>query len=148
MKRICAALMLSAWLCLTAPSAQAQKPTIVDLWPGKAPDETAEIGPEQVRMSPKFTRKEDEVTEPTRMLSNVSKPTITICRPAKDKDTGAAVVICPGGGYWNLFWELEGEEVAAWLNAHGITGIILKYRVPRRADDTKGEPARRPLQDA
>lgn len=58
------------------------------------------------------------------------------------------MLICPGGGYWNLYWELEGEEVAAWLNSAGITGIILKYRVPRRPDEPKTEPARRPLQDA
>src|SRR5207245_8221293 len=88
------------------------------------------------------------VTEPTRLVTNVSKPTIMIYRPARDKDTGATVLICPGGGYWNLFWELEGEEVAAWLNSQGITGIILKYRVPRRPDEPKGVPARRPLQDA
>ena len=43
---------------------------------------------------------------------------------------------------------MEGEEVAAWLNSLGVTGIILKYRVPRRPDEPKGEPARRPLQDA
>src|SRR5258708_9130298 len=58
------------------------------------------------------------------------------------------MLICAGGGYWNLYWELEGEEVAVWLNSIGVTGIILKYRVPRRPDYTKGEPARRPLQDA
>ena len=58
------------------------------------------------------------------------------------------MLICPGGGYWNLYWQLEGEEVAAWLNSLGVTGIILKYRVPRRPDEPKGEPARRPLQDA
>ena len=58
------------------------------------------------------------------------------------------MLICPGGGYWNLYWELEGEEVAAWLNSIGVTGIILKYRVPRRPDEPKDEPARRPLQDA
>jgi acetyl esterase/lipase len=58
------------------------------------------------------------------------------------------MLICPGGGYWNLYWQLEGEEVAAWLNSIGVTGIILKYRVPRRPDEPKGEPARRPLQDA
>ena len=94
------------------------------------------------------TRKEVEVTEPTRLVTNVTKPTLTIYRPAKEKDTGAAMLICPGGGYWNLSWELEGEEVAAWLNSLGVTGIILKYRVPRRPDEPKGEPARRPLQDA
>ncbi len=99
-------------------------------------------------MSPKLDRKQVEVTEPTRMVTNVTKPTITIYRPAKDKDTGAAMVICPGGGYWNLYWQLEGEEVASWLNSLGVTGVILKYRVPRRADEPKGEPARRPLQDA
>jgi acetyl esterase/lipase len=148
MKRIVVAVSLATWLCVAWPAAGAEKPTVVDLWPGKAPDETTDVGPEVVRMSPKLTRKEVEVTESTRLVTNVSKPTITVYRPAKDRDTGAAVLICPGGGYWNLFWELEGEEVAAWLNAHGITGIILKYRVPRRPDDTRGEPARRPLQDA
>ena len=41
-------------------------------------------------------------------------------------------MICPGGGYTILAWDLEGEEVAAWLNSIGVTGIVLKYRVPRR----------------
>ncbi len=58
------------------------------------------------------------------------------------------MLICPGGGYHNLFWELEGEEVAAWLNAQGMTGIILKYRCPRRPGDIKGEPPLGPLLDA
>lgn len=139
---------ISVCICLAGSVAQANKPLVIELWPGKAPDEIGNIGPETVRMSPKFTRKEVEVTEPTRMVTNVTKPTITIYRPAKDKDTGTAMLICPGGGYWNLFYQLEGEEVAAWLNSLGVTGIILKYRVPRRPDDVKGEPARRPLQDA
>jgi acetyl esterase/lipase len=58
------------------------------------------------------------------------------------------MVICPGGGYWDLFWELEGEEVAAWLNSQGITGVILKYRCPRRPGDAKGEPPLGPRLDA
>src|SRR5947208_4305604 len=58
------------------------------------------------------------------------------------------MLICPGGGYWNLYWALEGEEVAQWLNSIGVNGIIVKYRVPRRPDEPKAEPARRPLQDA
>jgi acetyl esterase/lipase len=124
------------------------RPQVVELWPDKAPDEVTGIGKEYVRMSPKSDRKQVEVTEPTRLVTNVTKPSISIYRPAKEKNTGTAVIICPGGGYWNLYWELEGEEVAAWLNSLGVTGIILKYRVPRRPDDTKGEPARRPLQDA
>src|SRR5262245_20076969 len=132
-----------------------EKPLVVDLWPGKVPDEqTGVIGAEKVVMSPKLERKQVEVTESTRMLTNVTKPTITICRPFLRGEDGdgvkgnAAVIICPGGGYWNLYWELEGEEVAAWLNSIGVTGVILKYRVPRRPDEPKGEPARRPLQDA
>ena len=135
-------------LCLVGPIAAAEEPSVVELWPGKVPEETGNIGAEKVRMSPRLDRKQVEVTEPTRMVTNVTKPTITIYRPAKEKDTGTAIVICPGGGYWNLYWQLEGEEVAAWLNSLGMTGIILKYRVPRRPDEPKGEPARRPLQDA
>src|SRR6185436_645960 len=86
--------------------------------------------------------------ESTLIVTKVPKPTITLYRPTKDKDTGTAVIICPGGGYWDLYWELEGEEVAAWLNSIGVTGILLKYRVPRRPDEPEREPARRPLQDA
>jgi acetyl esterase/lipase len=121
---------------------------VIDLWPGAVPDEAGGIGPEKSLMSPKLDRKQVEVTEPTKMVTGVTQPTITILRPAKSKDTGTAMLICPGGGYWNLYWQLEGEEVAAWLNSIGVTGILLKYRVPRRPDEPKGEPARRPLQDA
>ena len=99
-------------------------------------------------MSPKLDPKQVEVTEPTRMITDVTRPTITIYRPTPEKDTGTAMLICPGGGYWNLYWQLEGEEVAAWLNSIGVTGIILRYRVPRRPDEPQGEPAWRPLQDA
>jgi acetyl esterase/lipase len=99
-------------------------------------------------MSPRLDRKQVEVTEPTRMITNVTRPTLTIYRPEMQNDTGTAVIICPGGGYWNLYWELEGEEVARWLNSLGVTGIILKYRVPRRPGEPEREPARRPLQDA
>jgi acetyl esterase/lipase len=142
--------ILALILCLVVPglAVAAEKPQVIELWPGKAPDEPGAIAAEKVVMSPKLDRKQVEVTESTRMLTNVTKPTLTIYRPAKDKDTGAAVLICPGGGYWNLYWQLEGEEVADWLNSLGVTGILLKYRVPRRPDEPKGEPARRPLQDA
>jgi acetyl esterase/lipase len=142
------AFALVVWFCTAGPAAAADHPLVVELWPGKVPDETGSIAPEKSLMSPKLDRKQVEVTEPTRMVTNVSRPTITIYRLAKDKDTGTAVLICPGGGYWNLYWQLEGEEVAAWLNSLGATGIILKYRVPRRPDEPKGVPARRPLQDA
>jgi acetyl esterase/lipase len=93
------------------------------------------------------------IVGPTKLVTNVSKPTLTIYSPEKKNNTGTAMLICPGGGYHNLFWELEGEEVAAWLTSVGMTGIILKYRVPRRRDDPQfGEPSppppRGPLLDA
>ncbi len=141
-----AALGLVSWIFVWP--ALAAEPLVVEIWPGKVPDESGDIGAERFRMSPALDRKQVEVTEPTRMITDVTKPTLTIYRPPKDQDSGTAVLICPGGGYWNLYWQLEGEEVAAWLNSIGVTGIILKYRVPRRPDEPKGEPARRPLADA
>jgi acetyl esterase/lipase len=142
--------MVSLVTCLRVAwsAVGAETPLVVEIWPGTAPDESGNIGEEKFRVSPKLDRKQVEVTEQTRLVTNVTKPTLTIYRPAKEKDTGTAVLICPGGGYWDLYWQLEGEEVAAWLNSIGVTGIILKYRVPRRPDEPKGEPARRPLQDA
>jgi len=155
MKRVASILSLLVSVCTTVPLVAADKPLVVELWPSKVPDaQPGIIGPEKVVMSPKLDRKQVEVTESTRMITNVTKPSITIYHPSPRGGEGQgvrgnpAVLICPGGGYWNLYWELEGEEVAAWLNSLGITGIILKYRVPRRPDEPKGEPARRPLQDA
>jgi acetyl esterase/lipase len=140
---------LALLIACFASSALAGDPVVVDLWPaGKVPDEPGTIGAEYVRMSPGGERKQTETTEPTRLITNVTRPTITIHRPPPDKETGTAMIICPGGGYWNLYWQVEGEEVATWANSIGVTGILLKYRVPRRPDEPRGEPARRPLQDA
>jgi acetyl esterase/lipase len=147
-QRFTATLSMIAWLCVVWPVVGEGHPLVVDLWPGRVPQENRDIGAERSLMSPKLDRKQVEVTEPTRMITDVAKPTLTIYRPAKDQDTGTTVLICPGGGYWNLYWQLEGEEVAVWLNKLGVTGILLKYRVPRHPDEPKGEPARRPLQDA
>ncbi len=135
-------------ICTTLPAVGAAEPLVVNIWPGAAPEEPGNIGSETVRFPRKSDLRQVEVTEQTRLVTNVTEPSLTIYRPAKEKDTGTAVLICPGGGYWDLYWQLEGEEVAEWLNSIGVTGIILKYRVPRRPDEIKGEPARRPLQDA
>lgn len=115
---------------------------MVDLWPGKVPGDVGFNGQESSRIYP------SPLVGPTKLITNVTKPTLTVYQPARDKNTGTAMLICPGGGYWDLFWELEGEEVAAWLNSVGITGIILKYRVPRRPGDVRGEPPLGPLLDA
>ena len=141
-------LTLASILCGTSSSFAAGPPRVIELWHGPAPEEPGTIGPERVRMSPRLERRQVEVTEPTRMITDVTIPTITIHSPTNVANTGTAVLIFPGGGYWDLYWELEGEEVAAWLNSLGITGVIVKYRVPRRPDEIEGEPARRPLQDA
>jgi acetyl esterase/lipase len=65
-----------------------------------------------------------------RSLSNVSRPSLTVYLPPKDKATGQAIVICPGGGYEHLAIDKEGHEVARWLNQLGVAGIVLKYRLP------------------
>lgn len=146
--RFTSTICLITCMCAPCPVFGADSPLVVEIWPGNVPDETGEIGAERFRMSPELDRKQVEVTESTKMLTNVTKPSIAVYRPTKEMDTQTAMLICPGGGYWDLYWQLEGEEVAAWLNSHGMTGMILKYRVPRRSDEPKSKPARRPLQDA
>lgn len=135
------------YLSAAAAAAQSDEPIVVPLWAGAVPDETEAIGDEYVRKSPALERKFTEVTTSTEMVTNVSRPSISIYQPPRDKSTDTAMVICPGGGYWNLYWEVEGEEVAEWLNQQGMTGIILKYRVPRRKGEPERLPASRPLQD-
>ena len=56
------------------------------------------------------------------------KPTLTICLPPKELANGAAVVICPGGGYGHLSMDREGMQIAQWFNSIGVAGFILKYR--------------------
>jgi len=65
-----------------------------------------------------------------KMVRFVSEPTLTIYLPDKEKNTGAAVVICPGGGYWIEAMDHEGYAYAEYLQHKGITGIVLKYRLP------------------
>jgi acetyl esterase/lipase len=130
-------------LVLTPIKNLASEPAkVIELWSGGAPGEKGDIG------------EEGDTTKPTERptagkgvirLGNVSKPTITIYRPPAGKDTGAAVVVCPGGGYKILALDLEGTEVCEWLNSIGITGVLLKYRVPKRMGLEKHTAA---LQDA
>jgi acetyl esterase/lipase len=131
---------LAAFLIAAAPI-QADEPTAFDVWPGKVPGEAADLGPE------KFLDQKPDEKRPVKRLGNVSRPTLTVFRPTKNVN-GAAVVICPGGGYNILAWDLEGTEVAQWLNSIGVTGIVLKYRVPRRPMDAKDKPPPGALQDA
>jgi acetyl esterase/lipase len=141
MYRIAQAVMLLVGVIVTT-TAFAAEPVVVDLWPGKTPGDVGVSGRETSRIH------QSPIVGPTRLITNVTKPTLTIYQPAREKNTGTAMLICPGGGYWDLYWELEGEEVAAWLNSQGMTGIILKYRCPRRPGDVRGEPPLGPQLDA
>jgi acetyl esterase/lipase len=134
-------------LALVVPPA-ADPPEVVALWPGSPPGDVGLPRAErwlQLRVNGKAY---EVAGRPTKWRTNVTVPTITVFRPEKEKNTGAAMIICPGGGYHNLGWDVEGEEVAAWLNARGMTGILLKYRCPRRPGDAPRDPPLGPLIDA
>lgn len=114
----------------------------LQLWPNGAPGEKGDIGAEQDKTKPS----DGQVAgQPLIRLGNVTSPAITVYRAPVDKANGAAVLVCPGGGYNILALDLEGAEVCEWLNSIGITGVLLKYRVPKRPGLEKHAAA---LQDA
>ncbi|MGC1781401.1 MAG: alpha/beta hydrolase [Acidobacteriaceae bacterium] len=109
--------------------------TQIPIWPGTAPDAQPVTGPETMATDTK-----DLVAgKPWVYVSNVSQPTMTLYSP-KGKNTGAAVVVFPGGGYEILAIDLEGTEVCDWLTSNGITCVLLKYRVPSNALYPKSAP--------
>ncbi len=112
------------------------------LWTGPGPGDGAPKAPER-----DLTKPDEGLIAGRRLirLGNVWEPTLAVYKPAPDKDTGTSVLVCPGGGYHILALDLEGTEVCEWLNSVGVTGVLLKYRVPRREGREKHEPA---LQDA
>ncbi len=115
----------------------ASDPETMGLWPGSPPGDTGSIGEETITKLPDGKIKG---------ITNVGKPTITVYRPGTN--TGLAMVVCPGGGYSNLAWDHEGEQIARWLNENGITAVLLKYRVPRREGTPKDRPPPQALMDA
>src|SRR4051794_9936524 len=117
-------------------------PVKLNLWPDKPPGETGKVGEETAKTAERAGRK--VVTS----LTNVSTPTLSVYPAPRDKATGVAIVVCPGGGYNNLAWDHEGEQVAEWLNSIGVTAAVLKYRVPRREGTPEGTPPPQALMDA
>jgi len=99
--------------------------TQVPIWPGAAPDPQPVKGLEFAEWSAK-----NDLVAGKQVLgvSNVTRPTISVYSPT-GRNTGAAVVVFPGGGYQNLAIDLEGTEVCDWLTPKGITCVLLKYRV-------------------
>ncbi len=141
----CCAAAFFAMTFVTLPSvaqeAAPATPAPILLWPGTAPGEKGDIGAERDTTPPDPAK---PAADYVMRLGNVTKPTITVFRPAPEKDTGAAVVVCPGGAYNILAYNKEGTEVCAWLNSIGVTGVLLKYRVPGRGEFRYSAP----LQDA
>ena len=118
---------------MTPLQADEPKPSLVQpIWPGKPPGETKELPPEQDITKPD---QKDPGGKPIIRLTNVSIPTISLYRPPKEIDTGTAIIVCPGGGHHILALNREGTETAEWLTTLGVTGIVLKYRVPSRTPD-------------
>ena len=101
--------------------------TQMSIWPGTPPDLQKVDGPEKLETD--NAPKELVAGKPWLYISKVTRPTITVYSP-KTHNTGAAVVVFPGGGYAILAIDLEGTEVCDWLVQKGITCVLLKYRVP------------------
>ena len=99
----------------------------IPIWPGIAPGSAESTLKEEYRDRP--------ITDGTRVardrsVRGVTRPTLTVYLPTRHKATGAAVVICPGGGFSHLAIDKEGHDVARWLQSHGIAGAVVKYRLP------------------
>lgn len=108
--------------------------TQVPLWPGTPPDAKPVKGPEFVGDT--GTKGHLVAGKPWTYVGDVTVPTLTVYAPTA-KATGAAVLVLPGGGFEVLAMDLEGTEVCDWLNARGITCVLLKYRVPSLPYDWK-----------
>ena len=104
---------------------------IIALWPEGPPSKLNVEGPE-IEFSG-FPG----LAQGTRMLRNVSEPTLTVFRPSPAKSNGVGVIVCPGGGWRILAWQHEGLDVARWLAERGYTAFLLKYRVLHTPADPK-----------
>lgn len=113
------------WAVLLAGARLGAAEPVIDLWPEGVPGFRADASAEKVQ---------DE------LVSNVRRPTLTVYAAPAARATGAAAIICPGGGYNVLAWEKEGVEPARWLNSLGVAAFVLKYRLIEY-----GQPA--PLRD-
>src|SRR3990167_7270642 len=121
---------LTVIFCFNIANAQTWQPspghTQIPIWPtGKMPDALSSSPPETFIISTHHLVSGKTWTE----ILNVSKPTMTIYSPV-GKNTGAAVVVFPGGGFKGLAIDLEGTEVCHCITSQGITCVLLKYRVP------------------
>lgn len=103
----------------------AQKKDLVRLWPGKVPGEAKEKS-----IAVTGASENDNIIR----ISEVTDPAFEVFLPKNSVKNGAGVIICPGGGYQILAWDLEGTEIAEWLNKNGFAAYVLQYRVPQKKD--------------
>ena len=103
---------------------------VVPLFQGTPPGSTPENYPEKEYFS---------TTWNTEVVANVTKPTLTVFKPAPAQKNGTAVVVCPGGGFMALSITSEGNDVAKYLAAKGVTAFVLKYRLAHTGDDATEE---------
>ena len=118
---------LCALLCLV-PLCAAQD--VIPLYPGTPPGSTPETYPEKQYFSNVWN---------TEIVTNVTKPTLTVFKPSPELKNGTAIVICPGGGFMALSINSEGYDVAKYLAAKGVTAFVLKYRLAHTGDDAAAE---------
>ncbi len=121
----CVVLALPALSAQAAPWQPSPGHTQVPIWPSTVPAGRPGAGAETTGGAAGSS----VADRPWLYGANVSRPTLTVYSPA-GKNTGAAVIVFPGGGYQILAIDLEGTEVCDWLNSKGIAGVLLKYRVP------------------
>jgi len=103
---------------------------VIPLYPGNAPGSTPENYPEKQYFSKTWN---------TEVVANVTKPTLTVFKPAAELKNGTAVVICPGGGFMALSINSEGNDVAKYLTDRGVTAFVLKYRLAHSGEDATQE---------
>jgi acetyl esterase/lipase len=113
------------FLFLLSVNACPQKREIIYLWPGKVPGELKEKQPPSVD-----TKNNDNIIR----FSEVTNPAVEVFMPDPAIKNGSAVIVCPGGGYQILAYDLEGTEIAAWLNKLGYTAFVLQYRIPGKKE--------------
>jgi acetyl esterase/lipase len=119
-------LLLSSALVATALAAAEPSPLVIPLWPGDAPGSEGKSKEEKVRIT----------ADGEHVVSGVHHPSVTVYLPEPGKATGAAVLICPGGGHRELWMDHEGYNVAPKLAERGVAAIILKYRLSREDGST------------
>ena len=115
--------LLVIFILFCSTTCQSQQKELLYLWPGKVPGEKKE----KIKPVIDTTRKDGVLR-----YSEVTDPALEIWLADRKSSTGAAVIICPGGGYARLSYDKEGTEIAAWLNRNGISAYVLSYRVPNK----------------